>query len=169
MLLDASSAILLAKAGLHEMLAEGYKNLMADSVFHEITRKSLPGSGEYMQMSKAGRVDVVPVVRAPKYCTVDESLHRLDRGERDTILLFYNGGADFIITDDGSAARYCLRYRVPFVNSLLLLRIFCQSGMITDSHYEKSFGTLLSHGRYSTKVKEYVRGCSDGELLFFLP
>ncbi len=168
-LLDASSAILLAKAGFHEIVTEGYTSLMSDSVFHEITRTSLPGSGEYLQLLQAGKVTVVPVVNAPKWCAADESLQKLDRGERDTILLFYEGCTDFVVTDDGAAAKYCLHNKVPFVNSLLLLRLLYQSGLIVDSLYEKGLKSLITLGWYSEKVKEYVRSCPDSELLFFLP
>ena len=168
-LLDASSAILLAKAGFHEMLATAYRIIMSDSVFDEITRKSLPGSDEYRKLLLEKQLKVFPVSNPSSRSVTDASLQRLDRGERDTLLLFHKGHGDFVVTDDGAAARFCLDNRVPFVNSLLLLRILHHSGMIGDSSYRTGFQSLLAQGRYSEKVKEYARSCPDSELLFFFP
>ena len=168
-LLDASSAILLAKAGFHEILAAAYFILMSDSVFDEITRKSLPGSDEYRKLLLEKQLKVFPVSNPPSRSVADTSLQRLDRGERDTLLLFREGRGDFVVTDDGAAARFCLSNGVPFVNSLLLLRILHHSETIADSSYKTGFQSLLALGRYSEKVKEYARSCPDSELLFFLP
>ena len=165
-LLDASSAILLAKAGFHEDLVTGYSILMSVSVFDEITRKGLPGSGEYRELQQEERLQILPVSTQN---TADAHLQKLDRGERDTILLFHEGYGDFVVTDDGAAAKFCLGNRIPFVNSLLLLRLLHHSGMIGDSSYETGFQSLLGLGWYSEKVREYARSCPDSELLFFLP
>jgi predicted nucleic acid-binding protein len=165
-LLDASSAILLAKAGFHEILAVTYSILMSDSVFDEITRKGLPGSSEYRQLLQEERLQVLPVLNPS---AIDTPLQKLDRGERDTLLLFHEGHGDFVVTDDGAAARFCLGNRVPFVNSLLLLRLLHHSTIIKNSSYETGFQSLLALGRYSEKVKKYARSCPDSELLFFLP
>ena len=168
-LLDASSAILLAKAGFHEVLAASYFILMSDSVFDEITRKRLPGSGEYRKLLQEKRLEVLSVLSPPPWIVADAHLQRLDRGERDTLLLFHEGRGAFVVTDDGAAARFCLSNRIPFVNSLLLLRLLHRSGMIGDSSYEAGFQSLLALGRYSEKVREYARSCPDSELLSFLP
>ena len=168
-LLDASSAILLAKAGFHEILAESYTILMSDSVFDEITRKRLPGSIEYEKLLKEKLIKILPVLGPPSQHVTDISLKRLDRGEQDTLLLFYEGCGDFVVTDDGAAARFCLKNKIPFVNSLLLLRLLHHSGIIGNSSYEAGFQSLLALGRYSEKVRKYARSCPDSELLLFLP
>jgi len=165
-LLDASSAILLAKAGFHEKLAASYSILTSDSVFEEIIRKGLPGTDEYKKLLREDRLEVLPV-SIPS--AVDVPLQNLDRGERDTLLLFHEGHGDFVVTDDGAAARFCLGNRIPFVNSLLLLRLLHHSRRIGDSSYDAGFQSLLTLGRYSKKVRDYARSCPDSELLFFLP
>jgi predicted nucleic acid-binding protein len=168
-LLDASSAILLAKAGFHEMVAASYTILMSESVFDEITRKRLFGSDEYERLQQEKRLEVLPVLNPTSWSVADASLQRLDRGERDLLILFREGRGDFVVTDDGSAARFCLSSRVPFVNSLLMLRLLQHSGMIRASSYETGFQSLLALGRYSEKIREYARSCPDSELRFFLP
>ncbi len=167
-LLDASSAILLAKAGVHEVVAASYHICMSDSVFDEITRKKLLGSEEYKKLLQEKRLEVLPVLSPASWSVADAPLQRLDRGERDTLLLFREGRADFVVTDDGAAARFCLNNKVPFVNSLLL-RLLHRSGMIGNSSYVAGVKSLLAQGRYSEKVREYATSCPDSELLFFLP
>ena len=142
---------------------------MSDSVFDEITRNKLPGSDEYSQLLQKKQLTVLPVSDLPPWRTAAAHLQKLDRGERDTLLLFHRGHGDFVVTDDGAAARFCLSNRIPFVNSLLLLRLLHHSTTIEDSSYEAGFRALLALGRYSQKVVEYARNCPDGELLFFLP
>jgi predicted nucleic acid-binding protein len=141
---------------------------MSDSVFDEITRNGLPGAGEYEHLLKEELLEVIPISCSPPWSMSDDSLQRLDRGERDTLLLFHEGHGDFVITDDGAAARFCLSSRIPFVNSLLLLRLLHHSGMIGGNSYEAGFQSLLALGRYSEKVREYARNCPDSELLFFV-
>ncbi|HID70195.1 MAG TPA: hypothetical protein EYP35_07005 [Desulfobacterales bacterium] len=166
-LLDASSAILLAKAGFHITVAQNYSVLMSDSVFDEITRNRLPGSGEYKKLLQEKLLKIMPLAKQLSLTTDDVPLQKLDRGERDTLLLFLAGHGDFVVTDDGAAARFYLNNRIPFVNSLLMLLILKHTGKIAESAYNTGFESLLDLGRYSEKVIKYARSCSDKELLFF--
>lgn len=169
-LLDASSAILLAKAGFHEIVAASYLIVMSDSVFAEITGNGLFGSREYERLKQEKQLQVLPVLSPPSLNgTASPPMQRLDRGERDTLILFHEGRGDFVVTDDGAAARFCLSNQIPFVNSLLLLRLLHRCGLVGDGSYETGFQSLLALGRYSIRVREYARSCSDSELLFFLP
>jgi len=140
---------------------------MSDSVFDEITRKELPGADEYRLLLQQEQLQVLPLPNPQAQSVADVHLQKLDRGERDTIRLFMEGHGDFMVTDDGAAARFCLSNRIPFVNSLLLLRLLHHSTTIEKSSYEVGFQTLLALGRYSKKVIEYARSCPDEELLFF--
>lgn len=168
-LLDASSAILLAKAGFHEALAAAYHIIISESVFDEITRTGLAGSVEYRHLLQKEQLQVLPLPTPHTQHVTDVSLQKLDRGERDTIYLFHGGYGDFVVTDDGAAARFCLRNSIPFVNSLLILRLLYYSSRIKDDSYEAGFQSLLTLGRYSQQIKEYARSCPDSELLFFHP
>ena len=106
----------------------------------------------------------------PQTQNMDEvHLQKLDKGECDTILLFHGGYGDFLVTDDGAAAKFCLNNKIPFVNSLLILRILNHSLIISNASYNDGVQSLLALGRYSKKVREYARSCLDSELLFFLP
>lgn len=168
-LLDASSAILFAKADFHIIVALNYSVLMSESVFAEITRKRLPGSREYEKLEYEELLIVLPRQESAPIKDVDIALHKLDHGEYDTIRLFFAGHGDFVVTDDGAAAKYCLNKNIPFVNSLLMLRILFQSGKIENSTYKTGFRKILSLGRYSEKIIRYARSCPEQELSFFLP
>jgi len=168
-LLDASSAILLTKAGFHETLSKNYSVLMTGSVFNEITRNRLPGSCEYEKLLRKKLVTILPVHGSLIITGVDVSLNKLDEGERDTLISFLAGQGDFVVTDDGAAAKFCLNNSVPFVNSLLILRILHNFGRINHSTYESGFRFLLSIGRYSEKVIHFAQNCPDEQLLFFRP
>jgi len=148
-------------------MADSYSILMADSVFDEITRKKLPGSDEYRKLLQEIRLQVFPVTISPRPMA-DTALQQLDKGERETILLFKDGYGDFVVTDDGAAARFCRNNEIPFVNSLLLLRLLSLSGRIDLSSFEAGFQSLLALGRYSEIVKEYAQNCPDSELYFFI-
>jgi hypothetical protein len=158
----------MAKVEFHETMANSYSILMTDSVFDEITRKKLPGSDEYRKLLKESRLTIFPVTIASTAAT-DIKLQKLDRGERETILLFNKGYGDFMVTDDGAAARFCRNNKIPFVNSLLLLRLLFLSERIDLSSFNTGFQSLLELGRYSEKVKEYAQRCPYSELDFFLP
>ncbi len=75
-LLDASSAILLAKTEFHGIMAASYSILMSDSVFDEITRKELPGSDEYKELLQDKRLRVLPV---SGLSTADTHLQKQDK------------------------------------------------------------------------------------------
>ncbi len=156
----------MAKAGFHKEIADSYAILMSDSVFDEITGKGLAGSDEYKQLLLDKKLSICPVLNKK---TTDSRLQKLDRGERDILRLFHKGLGDFVVTDDGAAAKYCLNKNIPFVNSLLLLRLLHHSTIINDNDYKTGFYSLLNLGRYSNKVKAFAKSCPENELLFFLP
>lgn len=142
---------------------------MPDSVFDEITGNKLPGSSEYKKLLQEKLLTVLHAPEPSTITDVDASLQKLDTGERDTLLLFFTGHGTFVATDDGAAAKYCLNNSIPFVNSLLVLRILHHSGIIEANTYRAGFSSLLAVGRYSEKIINYAQNCPDNELLFFLP
>jgi len=168
-LLDASSAILLAKIGFHETVAKEYSVMMPEYVFNEITGNRLPGSSEYEKLLQENLLTILPVPETPTSTAVQTSLHKLDTGEREILLLFFAGHGDYVVTDDGAAAKYCLNNNIPFVNSLLILRVLHHSGIVEESTYRAGFNSLLFIGRYSENIINFAQNCSDKELLFFLP
>ena len=168
---DASSAIILFKAGLFLPLIQNYHILMTEAVYSEVTCKGYPGAEDFI---KIGRDRSMIVVNCNKgkpsaQITADHSLLRLDRGERETIACLIGQQADFIIMDDGRGSRYCRDNNLPFINALLFPKILLLKGQLTAATYEEKMTTILMNGRYSKRIVEYAERMGLNELKRFLP
>jgi hypothetical protein len=168
-LIDASSAIILTKAGLFEKILDLYEVRMARSVFEEITCEQRPGVAAF----KAGRRDRhFSVVEAKDgnsgRTAADPVLAGMHRGERETIQRFHEGAEDFIIIDDGKGAGYCRAHHIPYINALLCPKILYFQGKICEPDFNEAFLHITTIGRYSRVVVEQAAGLSARELTFFL-
>ena len=168
--IDASSAILLFKAGLFEDLIGAYQIVLARSVYQEISRSGYPGARSFRRYCVNHQVEVSSVNR-PKKMPPDHAaaLSALGKGEKDTIMLFLNGDADFIIIDDGRGAGFCRDHLIPYINSLLVARILLLSGNISKAVFEKKIEMLTRAGRYSQKIIDYALTCPSQEMTLFMP
>ena len=145
-LIDASSAILLFKAGLIKICCDGFHLLMTRSVFDEVT---VPG------------LDLRGNRNAP-------GLQRLDRGERDTLQHYLNGAARFVIIDDGKGVKACRRYGIPHVNALLCPKLLYHAGWMAAPHARLFFAHIASLGRYAATVVKWAETCDESDLSFFI-
>jgi hypothetical protein len=169
-LIDASSAILLYKAGLFDDLVKKYKIIMAGSVYHELTRQDRTGSDAFKNFYRNQSFSVV-LSCGPNAFRMGESMKMtsLDDGEKDTILQYIKGSGEFIIIDDGRGASYCRDNGIPYINALLFPRILFLCRQISETAYRDKGGQIIRAGRYSPKIIEYAFHCSKKELEFFLP
>lgn len=166
--MDASSAIILYKANLHLIVCEMYKVVMPTSVYDEITGNFLPGAEAYQQLLAEKKFTIqVPCDSTHQNPALPDIL-TLDKGERDVIELYYAGNGDFIITDDGAAAKYCKREQIRFINALLIPPILRFSGEKNNAYCQTAFNTIKSIGRYSRWVINYAEKCEKEDLSFFL-
>ncbi|MCP3889803.1 MAG: hypothetical protein GY702_13150 [Desulfobulbaceae bacterium] len=167
--MDASSAIILYKAKLHLIVCEMYQVVMSPSVYDEITGNIYPGAEGYQQLLADKKI----TLRVPGIGNFREpdlsALNTLHKGERDVIELYYAGDGDFVITDDGAAARYCKRHQVPFINALLIPVIIEISGKKSDVYTQAVFNRVMGIGRYSDWVINFAEKCDREDLSFFLP
>lgn len=167
-IVDASSAIILYKAGMFGQLVDTYHIAMAPSVLSELTRNGYPGA-EYFKT--VGRQRAVSVVSAGGLSagTYPPRLLRLDRGERDTIGCFIDGCADFIIIDDGRGSGFCSDNGLRFINALLFPKVLLLSGRSSTADFREKTARIIQLGRYSQKIIEAGAAMNIGELTFFLP
>lgn len=168
-IIDASSAILLYKAGLIDISCEMVQLLMTRSVFEEVTVPQQVGAGGFRVL--VGRQPGIIVLEDPRDnvsngASVD--IGRLHRGERDTLIHFLNGAARFVIIDDGKAVRVCRRHGIPHVNALLFPKLLYFSKRLPADQADRFFFRLCSLGRYSDKVIDWAKDCGAGQLEFFL-
>ena len=167
---DASSAIILFKAGLFLPLIQNYHIMMTESVYSEVTCRGYPGAEDFI---KLGRDQSMTVINCKAKFSArfadDNSLFKLDRGERETIGCFICQQANFIIMDDGRGSRYCRDNNLPFINALLFPKILFLKGQLTTANFEEKMTTILMNGRYSKHIVEYAERMGLNELKPFLP
>ena len=168
-MVDSSSAILLYKSDLLDILVEAYHITMTASVYEELTITGYPGAEEFRQYAEAGSIITQSPPRMQLREGEAESLYSMGRGERDTVRCYDAKGPAFIILDDGRAARYCRRAGIPFINALLFARIAYLSGLLPETVYDEKYGELVRIGRYGQEVTAFVRHCSCKDMAFFLP
>lgn len=170
-LLDASSAILLFRAGLHKTLPARYHIQIPLSAFLEITDNSKPGAAAYETLVAESEVHVIGPRGVPALEHHNSIPLQPGSGEYDCVRLYQTGCGDFLIIDDGKAAKYCMRQGIPFINALLVPIIL---GFVPQDPQERAAMSaccekIAALGRYSEKILRFAANCSRDELAFFLP
>ena len=170
LIIDASSAILLFKGGLFTVLLHHYDVLCVERVFTELTRPGYPGSDTFARLQQEGNFKVIqPPQNALGAQLAIPASARLHSGERDTLVAFPHTGAEFILTDDGGAAAFCRRARLPYTCALLIPRILRHAGLISAAACSAYTADILAAGRYAPPVVAYASGCPTQDLAFFAP
>lgn len=164
-LIDASSAILLCKAELFENLLRYYSVNVSKTVFKEITMAGYLGADYFDACRRQNRLTVKDI-HSEEEIKVLPPLHQ---GEKETIILFWQGTGKFLITDDGSAARFCKSNNIPFINALLFPRILFDNQILAEKEYLKHKESIIALGRYSENIIDFAQNCSKQELTFFKP
>lgn len=170
---DASSAILLEKAGLFTLTARFFQLVLPVSVFEEITCPGRTGAESFSQYHNSG---IFSVQSARLNGSTNASLAGLNmgKGETEMIALYLEqihrkAEGNFIMTDDGKAARWCFRKNLPFINALLVPKIFCYAGHINENESLNHMEKICHFGRYTPKIKDFAFGCSREDLSYFIP
>ncbi len=169
LLIDSSSAILLFKADLFDLVASAYKMIMAESVFREITQKGYPGADHFGDFHQKGLI-FVETAKTNKLIDQQEAKasDEMDQGETDTINLYPFFPDSFLIMDDGRGARWCLQTKIPFINALLVPKVLMFSDLVPKDNCVNKMILLCELGRYSNQVKDWAFSCSKEDLAFFI-
>jgi predicted nucleic acid-binding protein len=165
-LVDASSAILLHKADLLLEMQAAFRLCVTASVYGELTHYQRPGARAFARSCRDHQISILTPNCASGSHALPANLHQ---GERDTLLCFLDGGADFIIIDDGRGAGFCRRMAIPYVNALLCPRMLASADRLTPAGAREAMARIADLGRYSNWVKHYAATCSDTALSAFLP
>jgi hypothetical protein len=176
--IDASSAILLYKSDLFDALLNAWQLVMAPAVFREITKTGYPGAAYFKTLEKiagdnTGRIKFHDPGPADPSLFAHKRFLAMDRGEKDTLQLFYasnkvNKTGDFILLDDGRAARFCHARQIPFINALLVPKLFWYAGRMDQHEYLKKTAQLSTLGRYANRIIEIAGQLSRKELAYFI-
>ncbi len=168
-LIDASSAILLFKAGLFDKLIRVYRATMAERVYDELTIADYPGAEAFRRARARGALAVRPTDGVSLCLSAFPELEALGAGERDTIRQYIDGFGAFILIDDGKGAAFCKEKHIPYLNALLFSRVLRLAGRITEADFRHKHDLILDVGRYSDTVVDYVRKATEEEVAPFLP
>lgn len=175
-LTDASSAILLFKAGLAETATALYQMILSDAVYGELTGHRLPGAEFFRGAVDGGLIHRRTVggeaVGGPgEVREIADSLSErsMGAGERETILLYLEGAGDFVLIDDRRGAAFCRDNGVPYINALLVPRILFIAGHLHKAAMVAATDRVLSLGRYSDAIAAYARNLSNERLAVFAP
>ena len=152
LVLDASTAILLAKIGLLRELAEFGELWMAEVAYQEATVKDVDDARLIRKLAeerliqrasaKAGKADL-------------EKDFRLDEGEAETIALARKMGA-IAGTDDGPAIRCLKVLGHPFTSAIALLVAMTEAGTVAPDLALELLAKLERFGRYDPRILEDV-------------
>lgn len=169
--IDASSAILLYKAGLFIQCSRCFSLIMETAVYKEVCVPDHPGANFFSSMVPKNSVAVCK--SGPDRQANINLPKNLDLGERQTLALYFqNAGPDtpsFIIIDDAKAARFCLNHKVPFINALLIPKILWFAGLLNKNDYLDKTALVIEKGRYSRTVIEKAKALSSSDLAWFIP
>lgn len=167
-LIDSSSAILLYKSGLIQALILTFDVRVGTAVYEELTCSGYPGCEQFKKYFQGKQLESRKN-QGEEYYPHSMITAALDPGERQTLVLFQEGLADFIIVDDGPAVRCCRQLGIPHINALLVPRIFCIAGKISRKVCRQKMERLTKIGRYSPYVIDYAWRCDASGLIFFCP
>ena len=165
---DASSAILLFKSELFSRLTAAYRVWMTPVVYSEVTVSGHIGADYFSRVKSSGEFHVsAPGSWFPP--GEDDDIPALDPGEKETIACYHHNRGDFLLIDDGKAARYCRRSGIPYINALLLARILHLDGILSDNAYRGGFQTLCEIGWYSPEIVRIAQQLPRDRLHRFKP
>jgi hypothetical protein len=165
-LVDSSSLIILFKASLLARCIDLYSLNIVESVKYEITRKDYPGWDHFLYLCNKKIINLLPDTG---FTNKEDELSRIGSGERETILQFENGAADFIIIDDGRGADICRKRSYPYINALLIPKILFIIKEIPETEFIGYFAGIIAAGRYSSGVISFAESCTGDDLKEFIP
>lgn len=152
------------------MLTDTFHVSLTTSVLQELTRENHYGSEVFLQYATGNKCRVIDIEQEQlfkrKAC---HWLNSLGQGELDTIKCFMGGGQDFIIIDDGRAARYCSKNSLPFINALLFPKLLNFGNIFSKDECYAGMDRLIGLGRYSVEVIGWARNCKKEALFFAIP
>ncbi len=172
---DSSSAILLERSGLFDQLLAHTNVVMATAVYTEITKPGYPGEDRFKTNYHNKQFRIAPSIKSGIEPSIESflikensDLKRWGKGERETIYLYLRNKDGVVLIDDGKAARWCFKHEVPFINALLVPKLFWYSGLLSENEYISKTDELCTIGRYSNKVKTIAWECTMEDLSYFI-
>lgn len=156
---DSSSLILLQKVGAFPILLENFSVVISESVFAELTRKNHHNSFEF------------GVIQQKVVHLVEKTLvqNNLGKGEHDTILLYLQNDADFVLVDDKKGIYSCRKKNIPFINALLIPPVLFDAQRVSKGWCDEKFTKLAQLGYYSEEIIAKAKQMTTQDFYRFSP
>ena len=167
-LIDASSAIILYKADIIQKLIILYDFIVPRTVFDELTSGGCEGAEYFKKISAGDSVTINEISREILGKYLSPQIMKLDRGERDAVLLLLSGIGDFIIIDDKEGCSFCRDNNLHYINALLVPVILYFSGDISSNERCELMKQIISIGHYAEWVIDYALNSKKSDLEFFI-
>jgi predicted nucleic acid-binding protein len=152
LVLDASTAILLAKVDLLRCVAARSDVWMAESAVREATVKDTDDARMIAALIQERFIKPMPVAEGSQRIGRD---FRLGAGETDTIALAQKHGA-VCGTDDGPAIRCCRVLGIPFTSAIALLARLAEARAVSPELAAEILDQLARFGRYEPRIIEDI-------------
>jgi predicted nucleic acid-binding protein len=152
LVLDASTAILLAKIGFLRELAGFGELWMAEIAFREATRKDVDDARLIRKLAEEGIIQRAAAEAGKGDLEKD---FRLDEGEAETIALARRKGA-IAGTDDGPAIRCLKVLGLPFTSAIALLAAMTVAGTVAPDLALELLAKLERFGRYDSRILDDI-------------
>lgn len=158
LVLDASTAILLAKIGVLRDIAGKADVWMGDTAFQEATAKDVDDARVIRKLADEGSLHRTSA-KSGRAGIADD--FRLGPGEAETIALAQEKGA-VAGTDDGPAIRCLKVLGQPYTSAVALLVALVETGDLTQELGLELLAKLERFGRYSPRILEDAAGRNRG-------
>ena len=152
---DASTLILLAKAGLLERFLEasGLKALIPREVAREACEEKQSFDALLIARLIGSKKIAVESLRDRKFFEKIRVEMALGTGEAEAIALAVARGADLVATDDRTAINACKLVGLPFTTALAMLVRMHENGWLDRNEALLKLETLGTAGRYKKSLK----------------
>jgi len=140
--LDASTAILLHKAGLLDVACRAYRMVTTPVVRREIARGGGEGEEILRLMDRRGVETAGGEGEIP--------------GEESLFMLFQAGRIEAVFADDGDFLALCRRKNVPHYSSVMVPWLLYRNGFLTGEEALRATARVAGTGRFSGWVLGFV-------------
>jgi len=162
--LDASTAILLAKAELLDAFVEavGQPVVMPKEVERECYGRREALDALLIEGAIKEQRITVRVVRQQKQYDKLRRDFPLGRGEAAAITLALASEGALVATDDRQAIIACKLLRIPFITALTVLVRMREKGLLSSEEAESKLAVLVRYGRYKQRIVDAARLALEG-------
>ena len=163
--LDASTAILLAKVELLDRFAEEIHQpvVMPNEVERECYGHSQSFDAQLIARAIVEKRIAVRMVRQRKLLEKLQRDFSLGKGEAAAITLAQAAAGAVVATDDRQAIQACKLLKIPFTTALAVLVRMREKGLLTTEEAMSKLDALAWYGRYKKHMIEAVRGELEGK------